>query len=73
MRICALIPAFNESPYIANVVERALQHVAEVVVIDDGSVDGTAEIARAAGATCLQLPQNRGKASALRGGIASAR
>ncbi len=73
MRICALIPAFNESPYIANVVERALQHVAEVVVIDDGSVDGTAEIARAAGATCLQLPQNRGKASALRGGIAYAR
>jgi glycosyltransferase involved in cell wall biosynthesis len=73
MRICALIPAFNEGPYIANVVERAVPHVAEVVVIDDGSVDGTAEIARSAGATCLQFPENRGKASALRAGIAYAR
>lgn len=73
MRICALIPAFNEAPHIARVVEQARQHVAEVVVIDDGSGDGTAEIARTAGATCLQLPQNRGKASALRVGITFAR
>ena len=56
MRTCALIPAFNEAPYIADVVERVRKHVAEVVVIDDGSSDGTADIARAAGATCLQLP-----------------
>ena len=73
MRTCALIPAFNEAPYIADVVERAREHVEEVVVIDDGSGDGTAEIARAAGATCLQLPENSGKASALRAGIAYAR
>jgi|SRR5579863_1989154 len=73
MRICALIPAFNEAPHIAKVVEQARQHVAEVVVIDDGSGDGTAEIARAAGARCLQMPANRGKASALRAGIAFAR
>jgi glycosyltransferase involved in cell wall biosynthesis len=43
------------------------------VVIDDGSGDGTADIARAAGATCLRLPANCGKASALRTGIAFAR
>jgi glycosyltransferase involved in cell wall biosynthesis len=43
------------------------------VVIDDGSSDGTAEIARAAGATCLQSPRNCGKASALRAGISFAR
>ena len=73
MRTCALIPAFNEAPYIARVVEGARQHVAEVVVIDDGSSDGTAEIARAAGATYLQLSKNCGKASALRAGIAFAR
>ena len=73
MRTCALIPAFNEAPYIADVVERTREHVAEVVVIDDGSGDGTADIARTAGATCLQLPGNRGKASALRAGLAYAR
>jgi len=73
MRTCALIPAFNEASYIADVVERAREHVAEVVVIDDGSGDGTADIARVAGATCLQLPGNRGKASALRAGLAYAR
>jgi glycosyltransferase involved in cell wall biosynthesis len=73
MRTCALIPAFNEAPHIAKVVEGARRHVAEVVVLDDGSSDGTAEIARAAGATCLQSPRNCGKASALRAGIAFAR
>jgi glycosyltransferase involved in cell wall biosynthesis len=73
MRTCALIPAFNEAPYIADVLERARQHVEEVVVIDDGSADETANVARAAGATCLQLEQNCGKASALRAGIAFAR
>lgn len=72
MRICVLIPAFNEAPHIANVVQRVREHVEDVVVIDDGSADGTAEIARAAGATCLQLPRNCGKASALRAGIAFA-
>ena len=73
MRTCVLIPAFNEAPYIASVVKRVREHVEKVVVIDDGSADGTADVARAAGATCLQLPRNCGKASALRAGIAFAR
>lgn len=69
MRICALVPAFNEALQIAKVVLGAIQHVDEVVVIDDGSNDGTLEVARANGATCLGLAVNRGKASALRKGI----
>ncbi len=69
MRVCALIPAFNEAPQIEDVVRGAREHVQEVVVIDDGSSDGTAEIARSAGATCLNCAVNSGKASALRIGI----
>ena len=72
MRTCALIPAFNEAPYIANVVKGAQPHVEQVVVIDDGSGDGTAQVAQAAGATCLRSDTNCGKASALRTGIAFA-
>jgi UDP-N-acetylglucosamine---dolichyl-phosphate N-acetylglucosaminyltransferase len=73
MRTCALIPAFNEGPYIANVVKGTRPYVEQVVVIDDGSTDETAQIARAAGATCLRSETNCGKASALRTGIAFAR
>jgi len=73
MRTCALIPAFNEASHIAAVVEAAKRHVEKVVVIDDGSRDGTAEIAAAAGAACLRLPSNGGKGSALQAGIALAR
>jgi glycosyltransferase involved in cell wall biosynthesis len=73
MRTCALIPAFNEAPCIASVVKGAQPHVQQVVVIDDGSGDGTSQVAQAAGATCLRSETNYGKASALRTGIAFAR
>jgi glycosyltransferase involved in cell wall biosynthesis len=73
MKVCALIPAFNEADHIEEVVRGAGRHVEQVVVIDDGSTDATAEIARAAGATCLRSNMNSGKASALRMGIGFAR
>ena len=68
--ILVLIPAYNEAPRIGAVVagvRRALTR-AEVVVIDDGSSDGTARQARAAGATVLSLPMNLGYGDALRTG-----
>jgi glycosyltransferase involved in cell wall biosynthesis len=58
MRTCALIPAFNEASHIAQVVEGAREHVETVIVIDDGSSDGTAELARNAGAFCIESPTN---------------
>ena len=72
MRTCALIPAFNEAPCIASVVKGTHPHVEKVVVIDDGSGDGTSQVAQAAGATCLRSDTHCGKASALRTGIAFA-
>ncbi|MGA3080917.1 MAG: glycosyltransferase family 2 protein [Terracidiphilus sp.] len=69
MRVCALIPAFNEASHIANVVAGTREHVEAVIVIDDGSSDGTADAARSAGAYCMGSPVNRGKAAALRSGF----
>ncbi|HEY1208926.1 MAG TPA: glycosyltransferase family 2 protein [Terracidiphilus sp.] len=69
MRICSLIPAFNEASHIAHVVEGARKYVESVIVIDDGSSDDTAKLARNAGAFCLELPANLGKAAALRHGF----
>jgi glycosyltransferase involved in cell wall biosynthesis len=73
MKVCALIPAFNEASHIAHVIEGARKHVESVIVIDDGSSDGTAELAQNAGAFCIQSPSNCGKAAALRRGFSHAR
>lgn len=67
---CALIAAFNEEPHIAEVVAGARRHVDGVVVVDDGSVDATAERARAAGAAVLRHGSNLGKGCAVRTGLA---
>ncbi|HEX9093758.1 MAG TPA: glycosyltransferase family 2 protein, partial [Coriobacteriia bacterium] len=66
MRICALIPAYNEADVIGELVTAVRPHVAEVVVVDDGSTDGTGERASAAGAACLHLERNQGKGVAIR-------
>ena len=61
MRLSVIIPALNERERIAGVVERvAAAGVAEIVVVDGGSEDGTPEIARAAGARVLEAPRGRG-------------
>jgi glycosyltransferase involved in cell wall biosynthesis len=64
----ALIPAYQEGPRIAAVVEAARVHL-PVVVVDDGSTDDTAARAEAAGATVLRQVPNAGKGAALRAGF----
>ena len=61
MTICALIAAYNEAPRIADVVGGIRPYVDHVLVIDDGSTDGTGDAARAAGAEVLPHPSNLGK------------
>ncbi|MEZ5684814.1 MAG: glycosyltransferase [Paracoccaceae bacterium] len=72
LRIACLIPAHNEAPRIAGVLGAVLGHpqIARVLVVDDGSGDGTAEAARALGAEVLELRPNRGKTAALAAGLA---
>jgi glycosyltransferase involved in cell wall biosynthesis len=71
MTTCALIAAFDEAPRIAPVVTGIRPHVAHVLVVDDGSTDGTAEVAAAAGAEVLRHRSNRGKGAAIRTGLAA--
>jgi glycosyltransferase involved in cell wall biosynthesis len=66
--IVALIPGYNEAPRIGAVVQAAIRHL-PVLVVDDGSSDGTAEAARAAGAMVVEQRPNQGKGAALRAGF----
>jgi glycosyltransferase involved in cell wall biosynthesis len=67
--VFALVPAYNEASTIAEVVRGAKNVVDAVTVVDDGSTDDTAEIARGAGATVMTLPVNAGKGAAIRHGL----
>jgi len=70
--ITAVIPAYNEEKTIAEVVEGARKHVTEVLVIDDGSVDRTIDLAMKAGARVISIPRNSGKGHALSIGLTTA-
>jgi glycosyltransferase involved in cell wall biosynthesis len=66
MRLCAVIPAYNSETTITEVVRKTRARIDRVVVIDDGSTDDTAQLAKSAGADVLSVPKNRGKGNALR-------
>jgi polyisoprenyl-phosphate glycosyltransferase len=70
----ALVPAFNEETTVAGVVKPLADSglFEEIVVVDDGSTDRTAQVAAAAGARVLQPAHNLGKGGAMLFGIANA-
>jgi glycosyltransferase involved in cell wall biosynthesis len=74
--VVMLLPAYNEEATVADVVRRAPTeirgHPVAVLVVDDGSTDGTAEAAHHAGATVHSLGRNRGLGAAVREGLALA-
>ncbi len=80
-KVSLVVPAYNEEQAIAGVLEAVLTVLRdagladfEVLVVDDGSTDRTAEIARSTGAVKLiQHPRNRGYGAAIKTGIRRAR
>ena len=73
LKVCVLIPAYNEEKHIGAVVREVLDYCPDVVVIDDGSPDDTDRVAAAAGATVLEHVRNQGKGAALQTGFDYAR
>ena len=70
-KIAVLIPAFNASATIAGVISGAMEHVPveRIIVVDDGSSDGTFLIAEKLGAHTLKHTVNKGKGAALQTGF----
>ncbi len=68
-KIAAVIPAYREKKHIGDVVRRTRDKIDNVLVVDDGSNDKTAERAREAGAEVIVHPQNRGKGEAIKTGL----
>jgi glycosyltransferase involved in cell wall biosynthesis len=71
-RVSVVIPAYNESERIAQVVEEALEHADEVVVVDDASRDLTAMRAKAAGARVVRNADNLGYIGSIKRGFREA-
>ena len=75
--VSIIIPAYNEAARLARCLDAPLRARTErdweVLVIDDGSVDGTADVARTLGARVIQFPCNQGVAAARNAGAREAR
>ncbi len=70
MRTLAIMPAWNEEAVIGSTLREMIEvnPGVDLLVVDDGSIDATAQIAAAAGATVLKLPYNLGVGGAMRAG-----
>ncbi|CAB49488.1 glycosyltransferase family 2 protein [Pyrococcus abyssi] len=73
MKVSVIIPAYNEEKRIGKVLAEIPEFVNEVIVVDDGSKDNTADVAKRFGVRVIRLPENRGKGAAMREGIKHAK
>lgn len=69
MTYAVVIPAYNEAATVRDLAARALAYCPRVIVVDDGSTDGTAPALAGLGVSLLRHDANRGKAAALWSGI----
>ncbi len=69
MKVMGLIPAYDAQGSVGRVVGKALKYLPEVLVVNDGSADNTADEASGAGARVISHPRNMGKGAALKTGF----
>jgi glucosyl-3-phosphoglycerate synthase len=71
LTVSVILPAYNEEETVANVVKvvKSLNYIKEVIVVDDGSTDRTAQFALDAGAMVINHPKNKGKGAAIKTGF----
>ncbi len=72
MKVAVVIPAYNEALTIRDIASRALAQIHDVIVVDDGSTDGTAAQVSGLPVTLISNPQNLGKGASLWRGFAVA-
>src|ERR1700712_1829178 len=72
LRVTAIVPAYNEEATLVEVLSvlKASPAIDEILVVSDGSTDGTVEIARAEGLRTIHLRENQGKGRAMAIGVA---
>lgn len=70
-RVDVIIPAYNECDRIENTVEaiKCIENVGKIIVVDDASTDGTADIVEKLDVTLVRMKQNGGKGKAIREGL----
>jgi len=71
--VYVVVALYNEESVIKGVIDGLHEHFSNVVCIDDGSTDNSAEVAEKAGAIVIRHPMNLGQGAALQTGIASCR
>jgi len=69
MKTCVLIPVYNEAGHLKQLIRDVRSVIPEVIVVDDGSCDGSEQIAQQYGARVIRHEKNLGKGAALRTGF----
>ena len=72
VKVICVLPAFNEESTVSKIAQEAGNYTDEVIVVDDGSIDRTAEMATKSGIIVVQHQRNMGKGAALRTGFKEA-